>query len=301
MENIMGKSFNLNSFRFAQMKIDEETGEILEEEVPKDFQQSFAHDKYLIDLGNPEDIAYLRSIGSPLPDMIEGYMSRPDTDKKPFEMKFGMKTLIIPNKLGLYYFISSNKLAKFAFLTPEQVQANEARARQLFQKATLSHTPRPRSATVELTYSSESGSGKGANQVRRVAIIPKLEQLLKDPKMIDYDPLLTTKESHQIGFNIDILRAIFDESFFKQALADEIISKKDIPMIKGKQKLLRDFRAANKTRPETLPSMQQMIAMIIKGTERKFEFDKIHTISMDKKGGNWYPGDIASLIKKAIS
>ena len=55
MENIMGKSFNLNSFRFAQMKIDEETGEILEEEVPKDFQQSFAHDKYVINLGKRQE------------------------------------------------------------------------------------------------------------------------------------------------------------------------------------------------------------------------------------------------------
>jgi hypothetical protein len=134
----MGKSFNLNSFRIAQMEIDEETGEILDQEPPKDFQQTFAHDKDVIDLGNPQDIAYLRSIGSPLPDMIEGYMSRPDTDKKPFEMKFGSKILIIPNKLGLYYFISDNKLAKFAFLTPDQVQANEAKARQFFQKATLS-------------------------------------------------------------------------------------------------------------------------------------------------------------------
>ena len=297
----MSKSFNLNSFRIAQMKIDEETGEILEEEVPKDFQQTFAHDKDVIDLGNADDIAYLRSIGSPLPDMIEGYMSRPDTDKKPFEMKFGSKTLIIPNKLGLYYFISSNKLAKFAFLTPDQVQTNESRARQFFQKATLSHTPRPRSATVQLTYSSESGSGKGSDKVRRIAIIPKLEQLLRDPKMTDYDPLLTTKESHQLGFNIDILRAIFDDEYFKQAFAEGLIERKDIPMIKGKQKLLRDFRTAKRTRPESLPSMQQIIAMIVKGTERKFEYDKIHSASMDKSGGNWYPGDIASLIKKAIS
>jgi hypothetical protein len=297
----MSKSFNLNSFRIAQMKIDEETGEISEEEVPKDFQQTFAHDRYRIDLGNPEDIAYLRLIGSPLPDMIEGYMSRPDTDKKPFEMKFGSKTLIIPNKLGLYYFISDNKLAKFAFLTPDQVQANESRARQFFQKATLSHTPRPRSATVQLTYSSESGSGKGSDKVRRIAIIPKLEQLLRDPKMTDYDPLLTTKESHQLGFNIDILRAIFDDEYFKQAFAEGLIERKDIPMIKGKQKLLRDFRTAKRTRPESLPSMQQIIAMIVKGTERKFEYDKIHSASMDKSGGNWYPGDIASLIKKAIS
>ena len=297
----MSKSFNLNSFRIAQMKIDEETGEILEEEAPKDFQQTFAHDKDVIDLGNADDIAYLRSIGSPLPDMIEGYMSRPDTDKKPFEMKFGSKTLIIPNRLGLYYFISDNKLAKFAFLTPDQVQANESRARQFFQKATLSHTPRPRSATVQLTYSSESGSGKGSDKVRRIAIIPKLEQLLRDPKMTDYDPLLTTKESHQLGFNIDILRAIFDDEYFKQAFAEGLIERKDIPMIKGKQKLLRDFRTAKRTRPESLPSMQQIIAMIVKGTERKFEYDKIHSVSMDKSGGNWYPGDIASLIKKAIS
>ena len=181
-------------------------------------------------------------------------------------MKFGSKTLIIPNKLGLYYFISDNKLAKFAFLTPDQVQANESRARQFFQKATLSHTPRPRSATVQLTYSSESGSGKGSDKVRRIAIIPKLEQLLRDPKMTDYDPLLTTKESHQLGFNIDILRAIFDDEYFKQAFAEGLIERKDIPMIKGKQKLLRDFRTAKRTRPESLPSMQQIIAMIVKGT-----------------------------------
>jgi hypothetical protein len=297
----MEKRFNFRFFKLAQMNIDEETGEILDDSAPQDFEQTFAHDKDVIDLGNPEDIAYLRSIGSPLPDMIEGYMSRPDTDKKPFEMKFGSKTLIIPNKLGLYYFISNNKLAKFAFMTTDQITSNEGKARQFFQKATLSHTPRPRSATVQLTYSSESGSGKGSDQVRRIAIIPKLEQLLKDPQMTEYDPLLTTKESHQLGFNVDVLRAIFDDDFFKQAYAQGMIDRKDIPLIKGKQKLLRDLKAAKKTRPEAVPSINQIIAMIIKGTERKFEYDKIHSVQMDKSGGNWYPGDIASLVRKAIS
>lgn len=297
----MEKRFNLKFFKLAQMNIDEETGEILDDAPPKDFEQTFAHDKDVIDLGNPEDIAYLRSIGSPLPDMIEGYMSRPDTDKKPFEMKFGSKTLIIPNKLGLYYFISNNKLAKFAFMTPDQVTSNEAKARQFFQKATRSNTATPRSATVQLTYSSESGSGKGSDQIRRIAIIPKLQQLLSDPKMTEYDPLLTTKESHQLGFNVDVLRSIFDDDYFKQAYAEGLIERKDIPLIKGKQKLLRDFKAAKRTRPETLPPIEMMIAMIIKGTERKFEYDKIHSVQMDKTGGNWYPGDIGSLIRKAIS
>jgi hypothetical protein len=186
-------------------------------------------------------------------------------------------------------------------MTPDQITSNEGKARQFFQKATLSHTPRPRSATVQLTYSSESGSGKGSDQVRRIAIIPKLEQLLKDPQMTEYDPLLTTKESHQLGFNVDVLRAIFDDDFFKQAYAQGMIERKDIPLIKGKQKLLRDLKAAKKTRPEAVPSMNQIIAMIIKGTERKFEYDKIHSVQMDKSGGNWYPGDIASLVRKAIS
>ena len=80
-----------------------------------------------------------------------------------------------------------------------------------------------------------------------------------------------------------------------------MIERKDIPLIKGKQKLLRDLKAAKKTRPEAVPSMNQIIAMIIKGTERKFEYDKIHSVQMDKSGGNWYPGDIASLVRKAIS
>jgi hypothetical protein len=119
--------------------------------------------------------------------------------------------------------------------------------------------------------------------------------------MTQYDPLLTTKESHQLGFNIDVLRAIFDDDYFKQAYAEGNIDRKDIPLIKGKQKLLRDLKAANKKNPKSLPSMPQMIAMIIKGTERKFEYDKIHSVSMDRTGGNWYPGDIASLIRKAIS
>jgi len=74
--------------------------------------------------------------------------------------------------------------------------------------------------TVQLTYSSESGSGKGSDIVRRIAIIPKLQQLLSDPQMTQYDPLLTTKESHQLGFNIDVLRAIFDDDYFRQAYAE---------------------------------------------------------------------------------
>ena len=70
----MIRRFNFKRYKLSQMNIDDETGEILEdqESQPEDFKEDgFAHGKDFIDLGDVNDIHYLRSIGSPLPSMIE--------------------------------------------------------------------------------------------------------------------------------------------------------------------------------------------------------------------------------------
>jgi hypothetical protein len=298
----MNRFFNFKSYKLAQaLNIDEETGEIIEDEpkVP-DFNAEFAHEKDTIDLGNEEDLEYLRSIGSPLPDMIASYLVKPDSAKEYGRMPFGSKLLLIPPKLGLQRFISDNKLAKFAFMTTDQVLSNDQRARKYFQNITLSHTPRPKSATVNLRYSTETGSGKGSDVERRIAIIPKLTQYISDPDQIEYDPLLRLKDSHELGFKIDILRAIFDDNYFKEAYAKELIDRDDVKMIKYKQKILRELKAEVKKDPSRLPPLRKIAIQMLKGTERKFEYDKVHSVKLDKSGSSWYPGDIEALIKRAI-
>jgi hypothetical protein len=296
----MNRFFNFKNYKLAQaLNIDEETGEVIEDQ-PKvlDFNAEFAHDRDTIDLGNEEDLDHLRSIGSPLPDMIASYLMKPDSDKEYGRMPFGSKLLLIPPKLGLQRFISDNKLAKYAFMTTDQVLSNDQKARRYFQNITLSHTPRPKSATVSLRYSTETGSGKGSDIERRVAIIPKLTQYISDPEQMEYDPLLRVKDSHELGFKIDTLRAIFDDNYFKEAYA--LIDRADVPMIKGKQKILRELKAIAKKDPSRLPPLRMIAIQMLKGTERKFEYDKVHSVKLDKSGNSWYPGDIEALIKRAI-
>lgn len=59
----MNRGFNFKRYKISQMEIDEETGEILEDSEPKpeNFETSgFIHGKDVIDLGNVNDIHFLR-------------------------------------------------------------------------------------------------------------------------------------------------------------------------------------------------------------------------------------------------
>jgi hypothetical protein len=297
----MIRGFNFKRYKLSQMNIDEETGEILEDQEPKpeDFHhEGFAHSKDVIDLGNVNDIHYLRSIGSPLPSMIEGYLYKPDSDRDPTVMRFGSKTLIIPPKVGLAYFISNNKLAKFAFMTSEQIQENEKRARDFVRKSTLSHTPRPRSATVQVGYSTETASCKGATDRRRIILSPKMESYLTSEESTSFDPKLTQMESQFTGFNADILRAIFDPNFNgSAAYKDGVLSKKDFAFIQMKRNLIKQLA---KMSPMQRPSMREIAVALLKGLERKFEYDKVHSIEHDTSTDRWYPDDVEKMIARAI-
>jgi hypothetical protein len=261
----MIRGFNFKRYKLSQMNIDEETGEILDEQEPKpeDFHhEGFAHSKDVIDLGNVNDIHYLRSIGSPLPSMIEQYLYKPDSGREPTVMRFGSKTLIIPPKVGLAYFISNNKLAKFAFMTSEQIEANEQRARDFVRKSTLTHTPRPRSATVQVGYSTETGSGKGAGDKRRVILSPKMESYLTSEESTSHDPRLRQMESQFTGFNADMIRAIFDPNFDAGAAAKEgLLTKDDFRIIQMKKNLIKQLA---KMTPMQRPSMREIAVALLK-------------------------------------
>ncbi len=297
----MIRGFNFKRYKLSQMNIDEETGEILEDQEPKpeDFHhEGFAHGKDVIDLGNVNDIHYLRSIGSPLPSMIEEYLYKPDSGREPTVMRFGSKTLIIPPKVGLAYFISNNKLAKFAFMTSEQIQENEKRARDFVRKSTLSHTPRPRSSTVQVGYSTETGSGKGAGDKRRVILSPKMESYLTSEESTSHDPRLRQMESQFTGFNADMIRAIFDPNFDAGAAAKEgLLTKDDFRIIQMKKNLIKQLA---KMSPMQRPSMREIAVALLKGLERKFEYDKVHSIEHDTTPSKWYPDDVEKMIARAI-
>ena len=63
----MIRRFNFKRYKLSQTNIDEETGEILEDQEPQpdDFKEDgFAHGKDVIDLGNVNDIHYLKPLSS---------------------------------------------------------------------------------------------------------------------------------------------------------------------------------------------------------------------------------------------
>lgn len=297
----MIKGFNFKRYKISQMQIDEETGEVLDDEQPKpeNFETTgFAHGRDTIDLGDVNDIHFLRSIGSPLPSMIEQYLYKPDSGREPTVMRFGNKTLIIPPKVGLAYFISNNKLAKFAFMTSDQIEENERRARDFVRKSTLSHTPRPRSATVSVSYSTETASGKGAGDKRKIILSPKLESYLTSEESTSRDARLRQMESQFTGFNADMLRAIFDPSYDASAAAKEgKLSKDDFRIIQMKKQMLKQLA---KMSPMARPSMREVVVALLKGLERKFEYDKIHSIEHDVEPDRWYPDDIEKMVARAI-
>jgi hypothetical protein len=230
--------------------------------------------------------------------MIEQYLYKPDSGREPTVMRFGSKTLIIPPKVGLAYFISNNKLAKFAFMTSEQIEANEQRARDFVRKSTLSHTPRPRSSTVQVGYSTETGSGKSANDKRRIILSPKMESYLTSEESTAHDPRLTKVESQFTGFNADMIRAIFDPGYDAGAAAKEgLLTKDDFRIIQMKKNLIKQLA---KMTPMQRPSMREIAVALLKGLERKFEYDKVHSIEHDASPDRWYPDDVEKMIARAI-
>jgi hypothetical protein len=297
----MNSGFNFKRYKISQMVIDEDTGEIIENEEPKpeNFETTgFAHGKDVIDLGNVNDIHFLRSIGSPLPSMIEQYLYKPDSGREPTVMRFGNKTLIIPPKVGLAYFISNNKLAKFAFMTSDQIEENEKRARDFIRKTTLSHTPRPRSSTVNIGYSTETASGRGSGDMRKIILSPKMESYLTSEESTSHDPRLKQMESQFTGFNADMIRAIFDPNYDASSAAKEgKLSKDDFRIIQMKKSMLKQLA---KMSPMARPSMREIVVALLKGLERKFEYDKIHSIEHDKDTDRWYPDDIEKMVMRAI-
>ena len=299
----MIRAFNFKRYKLSQIDDNNETGNLFEDETSaeapvEDYTTHFAHGRDVIDLGDVNDIHFLRSIGSPLPSMIEAYLYKPDSGREPTVYRFGAKTLIIPPKVGLAYFINSNKLAKFAFMTSDQIQENEDRAREFIRKSTLRHTDRPRSATVNVGYSTETASGKSAHDKRRIILSPKLESYLTSEEATSHDPRLTANESQFTGFNADMLRAIFDPTYdVKQAAADGLISKDEFKIIQNKKSLLKQVA---KMSPAQRPSITSIAVALMKGLERKFDYDKVHSIEHDTTPGRWYPDDVEKMIARAV-
>jgi hypothetical protein len=46
--------------------------------------------------------------------------------------------------------------------------------------------------------------------------------------------------------------------------------------------------------------MREIAVALLKGLERKFEYDKVHSIEHDKTPDRWYPDDIEKMIERAI-
>jgi hypothetical protein len=105
-------------------------------------------------------------------------------------------------------------------------------------------------------------------------------------------------ESQFTGFNADMIRAIFDPGYDAGAAAKEgLLSKDDFRIIQMKKNLIKQLA---KMTPMARPSMREIAVALLKGLERKFEYDKVHSIQHDKTPDRWYPDDIEKMIERAI-
>jgi hypothetical protein len=95
-----------------------------------------------------------------------------------------------------------------------------------------------------------------------------------------------------------MIRAIFDPGYDAGAAAKEgLLSKDDFRIINMKRNLIKQLA---KMSPMARPSMREIAVALLKGLERKFEYDKVHSIEHDKTPDRWYPDDIEKMIERAI-
>ncbi len=125
-----------------------------------------------------------------------------------------------------------------------------------------------------------------------------MESYLTSEESVSHDARLRQMESQFTGFNADMIRAIFDPNYDASAAAKEgRLSPQDFRIIQMKKQMLKQLA---KMSPMARPSMREVVVALLKGLERKFEFDKVHSIEHDSDPDRWYPDDIEKMVARAI-
>lgn len=280
-----------------------QAGPSAKERADRQFAQTYSHDKDLIDLRDPSDRELVKSISPRVMEVVEAYESVPQkfVPNKPYVVRFGNKTVIIPPVKGLKEKFEK-ELAALCFMSEETAERNVGNARNFIQNVGLLHTERPKSATLHVRYSTGTDSGIAADTEREVALVPRLDRLVQSlPPDYTRSLGLVEKGSHKLMWQTSLMRALFDYEYFREI--KDTLTPFELSTISRKISTLIAFKTRYENDPEAFMAeinWDQLTAQLLKDLDRKFEYTKIHSARL-KTGKNWYPVDFPGMIKEFIT
>jgi hypothetical protein len=280
-----------------------QAGPSAKERADRQFAQTYSHDKDLIDLRDPSDREIVKSISPRVMEVVEAYESVPQkfVPNKPYVVRFGNKTVIIPPVKGLKEKFEK-ELAALCFMSEETAERNVGSARNFIQNVGLLHTERPKSATLHVRYSTGTDSGIAADTEREVALVPRLDRLVQSlPPDYTRSLGLVEKGSHKLMWQTSLMRALFDYEYFKEI--KDTLTPFELSTISRKISTLIAFKTRYENDSEAFMAeinWDQLTAQLLKDLDRKFEYTKIHSARL-KTGKNWYPVDFPGMIKEFIT
>lgn len=280
-----------------------QAGPSAKERADRQFAQTYSHDKDLIDLRDPSDRELVKSISPRVMEVVEAYESVPQkfVPNKPYVVRFGNKTVIIPPVKGLKEKFEK-ELAALCFMSEETAERNVGSARNFIQNVGLLHTERPKSATLHVRYSTGTDSGIAADTEREVALVPRLDRLVQSlPPDYTRSLGLVEKGSHKLMWQTSLMRALFDYEYFREI--KDTLTPFELSTISRKISTLIAFKTRYENDPEAFMAeinWDQLTAQLLKDLDRKFEYTKIHSARL-KTGKNWYPVDFPGMIKEFIT
>jgi hypothetical protein len=280
-----------------------QAGPSAKERADRQFAQTYSHDKDLIDLRDPSDRELVKSINPKVMEVVEAYESMPQKyiPTKPFVVRFGNKTVIIPPVKGLKEKFEK-ELAPLCFMSEEVAERNIGTARNFIQNVGLLHTERPKSATLHIRYSTGTDSGIGSDAEREIALVPRLDRLVQSlPPDYTRSLGLVEKGSHKLMWQTSLMRAMFDDAYRNEIIDTLTPFEKNV--LRSKVSTLYALKNKYENDPEAFMaeiSWDQLTAQLLKDLDRKFEYTKIHSARL-KTGKNWYPVDFPGMIKEFIT
>jgi hypothetical protein len=269
-----------------------------------DYRRQFSHEDDVVDLSNKSinEIAFINpTLGAILQEHSESYLPLPGYIKIPY----GHKELRIPKyqfEAKILGQINDANIVKDFFHTPEQLIQNRANALKAMQGYTLSHTDRPKSATVNVQYS--SGSGKSSYETRQNALVPKFDRFLAETsEELSEHPSkeisrsaksMTAGEGQKFFWDLVLMQAVFDQDFYNKNESEFNADQKAFVLHK---KQFLESLCEHLSLEDVLSNIRAISLQFLSGFERKYDLEKIHTMKLVQTPGNWYPErDVQKLI-----
>lgn len=260
-----------------------------------DYNRQFSHDKDVVDISNMS-FDEISNLSPKTANIIEKHSLEYEKLPGYLPVYYGHKELRLPKyqyPKKLLTEINNAKVIKEFFQTPETLQQNREQALKSLQGFTLSHTDRPKSATIKLRYSSDSG--KSSYEERDHSLVPKFdrfvrenaEELSKHPaeKVQEAVKEINPNEDQTLFWDFVSMKAVFDEGYFN-ANQDKF-SDRQKAFIVGKKQFLDNL--TNIPEDVLKQNLSAIAIQFLNGFQRKFDLEKIHTMSLVQTPDNWYP------------